>query len=201
MADRRPRRSAVTVGVPYLPATTNRYHFRTGFCSCRNAFMSVAPLRMLLVVRDHGDRVQQACADLANRLKAEPQVELLGTVETDALDPGNPADLVAVLGGDGTILRTCRQLGASQRPILGVNLGRLGFLADLSPAEFVDHLPQVIARQFRVVHHLMFSCRWIGANGVTETYVGLNEAAVLSAGSLQMLHINLAIDGEQVTTY
>ena len=51
------------------------------------------------------------------------------------------ADLTLVLGGDGAILRAARQMGYRQTPVLGVNLGRLGFLADLSPDELRQHLP------------------------------------------------------------
>jgi NAD+ kinase len=163
--------------------------------------MSPPSLRLLLVARDQSERIQQACAELAAALQREPQAELLGVVGTDEVAPDSPADVVVVLGGDGTILRTCRQLGTAQRPILGVNLGRFGFLADLSHAEFLDQLPQLVRREFQVIHHLMFSCQWIRADGQTDSYYGLNEVAVLAAGSLQMLHIDLAIDDEHVTTY
>jgi NAD+ kinase len=163
--------------------------------------MTPSPLRVLLVVRDHSDRVEQTSADLAAALRQEPRIELLGVVGTEAISPDSPAELVIVLGGDGTILRTCRQLGAAQRPLLGVNQGRLGFLADLSPSEFLDQITQLAARQYQVIHHLMFSCRCLRADGQEESYSGLNEVAVLAAGSLQMLHIELAIDGERVTTY
>jgi NAD+ kinase len=163
--------------------------------------MSRPPLRLLLVTRDQSDRLQAATAELVNALKGIPQVELLGIVPTEGVVPDSPADLVVVLGGDGTILRTCRQLGHAQRPILGINQGRLGFLADLSPEEFLQQLPNLAERRYNVVHHLMFSCTWMPAAGAAETHHGLNEVAVLSAGSLQMLHIALAIDGQHVTTY
>ncbi|HET6426593.1 MAG TPA: NAD(+)/NADH kinase, partial [Planctomycetaceae bacterium] len=100
-----------------------------------------------------------------------------------------------------TILRTCRKLGQRQRPILGVNLGRLGFLAELSPLEFQQHLPQIVRRGYKCVEHLMFECRLLHADGSVDVDVGLNEAAVLSAGSLQLVQIDLSIDGERVATY
>ena len=51
-----------------------------------------------------------------------------------------------------------KQMGYRQLPVIGVNLGRLGFLADLTPDEFVESLPAIVAKQFRVVEHLMFEC-------------------------------------------
>ena len=52
-------------------------------------------------------------------------------------------DLAVVLGGDGSMLRAAHQMGRCQRPVLGVNLGKLGFLADLSPDEFLAQLPTI----------------------------------------------------------
>src|SRR5438105_7180887 len=63
------------------------------------------------------------------------------------------ADLALVLGGDGAILRAARQMGYRQTPVLGVNLGKLGFLADLSPDELRGCLAQVLRGEYRVTRH------------------------------------------------
>src|SRR6516165_3531177 len=55
------------------------------------------------------------------------------------------ADIALVLGGDGAILRAARQMGRQQVPVLGINLGKLGFLADISCEQVEDALPQVAA--------------------------------------------------------
>src|SRR4051812_49018710 len=55
-----------------------------------------------------------------------------------------PADVALVLGGDGAILRAARQMGYRQIPVLGVNLGRLGFLADLDPEQLRRSFPAVL---------------------------------------------------------
>ncbi|HEV3416403.1 MAG TPA: NAD(+)/NADH kinase, partial [Pirellulales bacterium] len=60
------------------------------------------------------------------------------------------AEFAIVLGGDGAILRAAKQMAYRQLPVLGVNLGRLGFLADLTPDEFVDVLPVVAAGKVRL---------------------------------------------------
>src|SRR5271156_3851038 len=64
------------------------------------------------------------------------------------------ADLAIVLGGDGAILRAARQMGYSQTPVLGVNLGKLGFLADLSVEEACCCLPQLLQGDYRITKHL-----------------------------------------------
>src|SRR5436305_14990245 len=71
---------------------------------------------------------------------------------------GLSADLTLVLGGDGAILRAARQMGYHQVPVLGVNLGKLGFLADVRPAELRSCFPRVVRGEYRVTRHLMFEC-------------------------------------------
>ena len=164
--------------------------------------MSDSPLKLIVLARGDVERVQRAGQELVEFLHTQSGVHVAAHVESeieslDAID----ADLVLVLGGDGAILRACHQLGRHQRPILGVNLGRLGFLADLSPDEFREMLPRLVQRQFRVVEHLMFECALRRADGSTETFLGLNESIVSSANSLQMIEVRLTINGELVTTY
>src|SRR3954467_4252354 len=74
------------------------------------------------------------------------------------LTPYPPADVALVLGGDGAILRAARQMGYRQVPVLGVNLGRLGFLADLTPEELRQVFPSVVRGEYRIAHHLMYEC-------------------------------------------
>lgn len=164
--------------------------------------MSDSPLKLIVLARGDVERVQRAGRELVEFLRSQPGVKVAAHVESetvslDALD----ADLVLVLGGDGAILRACHQLGRHQRPILGVNLGRLGFLADLSPDEFREMVPRLAQRKFRIVEHVMFECELRRADGSTETFLGLNESIVGAANPLQMIEVRLAINGELVTTY
>jgi NAD+ kinase len=113
---------------------------------------------------------------------------------------GLDVDLTLVLGGDGAILRAVRQMGYHQTPVLGVNLGKLGFLADLSPAELCACFPQVLRGDYRVTSHLMFECRVEGPDEV-RTILGLNEIAVQAGPPFQMIELDLLVDGEPVTCY
>ncbi|MBI2824805.1 MAG: NAD(+)/NADH kinase [Planctomycetia bacterium] len=114
---------------------------------------------------------------------------------------GFEADMAIVFGGDGSILRAAHQMGYRQLPVLAVNLGRLGFLADLSGEELLDTLPRVSRGEFRVVEHLMFECRIERAGQVLSQHLGLNEVAVLAGPPFAMLDIHLYVDAELVTTY
>jgi NAD+ kinase len=111
------------------------------------------------------------------------------------------ADLVIVFGGDGSILRAARRMGYHQRPVLGVNLGKLGFLAALQPEELDVALPEIAAGRQRIVEHLMFECTATRGGRRMVMALGLNEASVLAGPPFKMVDVQLYVDGELVTTY
>ncbi len=111
------------------------------------------------------------------------------------------ADWVMVLGGDGSILRAAAQMGYRQRPVLGVNLGRLGFLADIARDELPAVLPELCRGPLKVVEHLMFECSLVRDGATLWTVLGLNETAVLSGPPFVILDVDLYVDGEWVTSY
>jgi NAD+ kinase len=110
------------------------------------------------------------------------------------------ADLALVLGGDGAILRAARQMGYRQTPVLGVNLGKLGFLADLTPAELRECFPRVVRGDFRVARCLMFECV-VEAPERRRTFLGLNEIALQTGPPFHMLELDLTIDDQPASRY
>jgi NAD+ kinase len=111
------------------------------------------------------------------------------------------ADIAIVLGGDGSILRAAHQMGRRQLPVLAVNLGRLGFLADLSPGELPRVLADLARGELPVTEHLMFECEVYRNGEVLFEELGLNELAVLNGAPFAILDVDLYIDSELVTTY
>jgi NAD+ kinase len=107
------------------------------------------------------------------------------------------ADIALVLGGDGAILRAARQMGYSQTPVLGVNLGKLGFLADLSPEQLCEALPRIIAGDYRITRHLMIECSLAGPES-SRTFLGLNDVSVHAGHPFHMIELDLIVDGETV---
>nr|WP_068132509.1 NAD(+)/NADH kinase [Roseimaritima ulvae] len=110
-------------------------------------------------------------------------------------------DLVIVLGGDGSILQAARQMGQNQIPVLGINCGRLGFLAALSPDQFLDVWPEVCCGDFSIVNHLMLRASLIRDGQELDTHLGLNEAAILGGPPYQIMGIDMYVDGLLATTY
>jgi NAD+ kinase len=164
--------------------------------------MSDSPLRIVVLARSDVAHVRDAWESLRPVIEQQPGLEL------EAVDLGGGldftrvgAELAVVLGGDGAILRACRQMGYHQLPILGVNLGRLGFLADISPAEFSATCPKLVAREFTCVSHLMYACRVQRNGGEQPSFLGLNEVAISCGASFKMFDVHLSINHQPVTTY
>lgn len=164
--------------------------------------MATPPLKLIILTGSDTPQVRSCWASLRPWLAVQPGVVLVGEfTPTQTIPAELDADMVVVLGGDGSILRGCRQLGARQLPILGINLGRLGFLAELSPHEFQAGLHLLCSGQYSIIEHLMFQCTHSDSTGTQQCDLGLNEVTITSGGSLKMLDIDLRIDDEEVTTF
>ncbi len=135
--------------------------------------------------------IEESAEIVAEDLQYDPEFE----IESDM------ADFAIVLGGDGSILRAARHMGHCQLPVLGVNLGKLGFLADIQPHELAHALAQIRAGAFGLVDHLMLQCKIHRDGSVVYDGLGLNEFAVLSGPPFHMQYIDLYVDGQLATSY
>jgi len=113
-------------------------------------------------------------------------------IDLDTLE----ADLAFVLGGDGAILRAARQMGYRQVPVLGINLGKLGFLADLSLEEVEQCLPFLARGEFRVTSHLMFECVYQAAGAEPRILLGLNDVVIETGPPFHMVEYEVEAGGE-----
>lgn len=118
-----------------------------------------------------------------------PQDELAGQV-----------DMIVSMGGDGTILGTGRSVGASGTPILGVNLGSLGFLTPRTPEQIMPSLDAVVAGDYKIVERMLIKALVYGKE-VTDLSTALNDIVLDNGPSSRVLDINLRVNGEDVVTY
>jgi NAD+ kinase len=154
---------------------------------------------MVLGLGERPDVIQQA-RQLVPIIEQSADVVLTDFAGQEEL-AGHDADLAIVVGGDGAILRAARQMGARQIPVLGVNMGRLGFLADVAPHELPDKFTGVCRGNCHVVEHLMFDCQVLRGQQLLAQRLGLNEAAVLGGAPFSILDLDLYVDSEWATTY
>jgi NAD+ kinase len=108
--------------------------------------------------------------------------------------------LAVVFGGDGTILRVARLASQYGIPILGINLGRVGFLAEMTPARLHEMVDPLVQERFWVEDRTMLDvhCRIDAKN---HEFVSLNEVVVARGLAPRAIHVNAIIDGEELLTY
>lgn len=108
------------------------------------------------------------------------------------------ADLLISLGGDGTLLTTARALVDKNTPLLGINLGRLGFLADVSVSDFEQHLIAVIAGRYTVESRFFIEGEIDGPNRSTSKNIAVNDIILHSHESLSMIEYEVYSDGNLI---
>lgn len=111
------------------------------------------------------------------------------------------ADFAIVLGGDGSILGAARSMGNQQIPIVGVNMGKLGFLAAFTPEQVVDQLATICRGECQIIEHMMLRCRILKDEEVIAERIGLNEMAILGGPPFQIRSIDLYVDDQLATSY
>jgi len=145
---------------------------------------------------------KRGARDVAEAL--EPWLASRATVQTQVLSDeavtGRP-DLVVVLGGDGSILRAARMLAGREVPVVGINLGKLGYLAEFTAEDFRAKFEAIAEARVPVTRRLMLAARCEGAGHSGGEYLVLNDVLVAGGVSHRMVGISATIDGEAVTTY
>ena len=125
-------------------------------------------------------------------LKDDQQIDVSAVEAFDGRD--FEADFAISMGGDGTFLKTAGRVGHKQIPILGVNMGRLGFLADIAPADIEACLQMLYDGNYAVEQRAMIEVATFG-------WHALNDVAILKRDTASMISIRVSIDGEYLTTY
>lgn len=119
---------------------------------------------------------------------------------TPQIAAGIEADWVVSMGGDGTFLRTAAAIGAKEIPILGVNTGHLGFLADVSADNIHAELEAVVAGEYVIERHSVIQAQKDGKPLSTYPYA-LNEVALLKHDNSSIIEVAAKINGELLTVY
>ncbi|MEM8933599.1 MAG: NAD(+)/NADH kinase, partial [Acidobacteriota bacterium] len=111
-----------------------------------------------------------------------------------------PYDLVVVLGGDGTLLSVARSV-ASGVPLLGVNMGRLGFLTELSSEELYPSLVRILAGDFELQERSMFDVELHRRDRIAARFRAFNDVVIAKSALAQIIELELRIDGRLIANY
>ena len=111
------------------------------------------------------------------------------------------ADFAVSMGGDGTLLETAARVGAKGIPIIGVNIGRLGFLAAVNPSEIENAFGAVYGGDYIVKEHTVIKLETEGGGEVMPSTYALNVIALLKRDNASMISIRTSINDEYLMTY
>ncbi len=110
-------------------------------------------------------------------------------------------DFLVSLGGDGTLLSLVRRSYGSGKPVLGINAGNLGFLADIRPDELDNFLIRMVDGEYRIDDRMMIEGYVQRKNGQKESFFAFNDVVITSPKPSKMVQVNASIDGEKFNSY
>ena len=158
----------------------------------------------------HDPRCQVVAGELVKWLE---QRELVPLIEAhlarhlgrgpglDRDDIPDRADLVVVLGGDGTLISVARLIGDRGLPILGVNLGSLGFLTEITVEEMYDVLDNCLTGSFGLSPRMMLTAKIIRDGELFGEYRALNDVVINKGAVARIIDIETLVDGAYLTTF
>lgn len=154
--------------------------------------------RALAAVRD----LAKWLAERRVRVCFEPEAAAaIGEVGVSRAAMVREADLIVVLGGDGTLLSVVRAIEERAVPILGINLGTLGFLAEVSVDEMHEALASALAGKMRIEPRVRLAVRHLRAGLELRSWLALNDAVITKGASTRLVDLETRADGQLVTIY
>ena len=161
-----------------------------------------------IIPRIGKDDAVSVCRELVAWLTAnghealvEAQPGVLGCPTAPGLDLAARADLIVVLGGDGTLLHAARLLAGREVPILGVNMGTLGFLTEVTRDHAVALLEKALAGGLAISRRLMISVQVTSGNRTVLEDSALNDVVISRAAQSHMARLDVEIDGRVAANY
>jgi len=110
-------------------------------------------------------------------------------------------NVVLSFGGDGTMLSTVRAVGAAETPILGVNFGGLGYLAEISPKGLVERFKDFLAGRYNIETRMLLEAQVKNNNSGNKKYYALNDIVVEKGAVSRIIKLRATIEGEYLNTY
>ncbi len=109
-------------------------------------------------------------------------------------------DMAVTVGGDGTIIHSARYAARMQKPILGVNLGRIGYVAELEPSE-ISMLRELPRGNYSLMNRMLLGVEVLHFDGTTESYIAINDAVVSRGALSRMTELQVSVGSEQILCY
>jgi len=154
--------------------------------------------------------VAEAMREFAQFLKGKAEIVASCHIQECRPDMLRRSDFAVVLGGDGSIISAARFLSEAEVPVIGVNLGRLGFLAEFSVGEFKSQFDDIISGRARIEKRMMLCCqvssrpvpaggtRRAGRNRARFCSTAVNDVFIAAGSPFRVIEMRITVDGEQL---
>jgi len=140
--------------------------------------------------------------DITIYLAKGTDTEIANTVtRLSTSDIGKQCDLTIVIGGDGTLLYAAREMAPFEPPILGVNMGRLGFLVDVSPGEITPRLEEYLLGEATTEQRFLLETVLEGHSQNTEPMLAFNDVVLHKWELARMIDFNVSINDNPINEY
>lgn len=162
--------------------------------------------RILVLAHPGKQQVRAAIESVLPWLREQAEVIGDGWLSQPGSPPAPPeADLALVFGGDGTILRVARWLNGRTIPIMGINLGKLGYLAEFALEELAEQLPRVLAGECRLSSRMMLDCAVVpqhrSANPDAFGAIALNDVVIHAGQPFRVIELRVTIGPDVFASY
>lgn len=162
--------------------------------------------KVAVISNSSRDKNLENTKKITNRLKNAGAIVYINVKDTDGIfcedieEMIKNAEVAVVLGGDGTIINAGKICAKYNVPVLGLNLGRVGFLVELEKDEYT-YIDRILTEDFKTEERMMLSAEVIRSGKKVFSGDVLNDVVISKDGIMKMVHLNLKIDSENVNDY
>ena len=158
-------------------------------------------MKKILILGDRSKKkIRDTIAELEPLFREKSDLSIID-MSNEAETENLSADMAFVFGGDGTILAASRRLSGKQIPLIGVHLGKFGFLAELTLKEISRSLEKIFAGEYVISQRMLLTCQVVRSQKIIRETPGLNDAVISRTSLSRLISIKLYINGKEVTTY
>lgn len=161
-----------------------------------------------IILKKQDPRVQNILKDILPWLQSRGLEVLVDRESAGQCPPGLCAvppdelvkcvDIVAVFGGDGTMLYAARLIGANRTPIFGVNLGSLGFLTEVKLDSMYEVFEQVLSGQYQLEERVLLNVEVVRDGEVVSQYLALNDAVINKGALARIIELEVSVNSQPV---
>lgn len=154
--------------------------------------------KLVIFGNSNKERVAKAIEEFEGFAKSKARIIASCQLDECSVDTLKEADFAVVFGGDGSIISAARNLSQTNVPIIGVNLGKLGFLAEFSVAELKAFFDNLASGKANVEKRMILNCKIINNNKEKFCSPAVNDVFVAAGPPFRTIELNISVDGQQL---